>query len=68
MQDGQAGLGHPLWRGGGWWGVATVEGGLEGRVERVFKGTYITYSPIPGKPPVCFGLCISLPKTLTPKL
>ena len=36
MGDGQAGLGHPPWRGGG--GGGQAEACLQGRVEGVFKG------------------------------
>ena len=39
MRDGQAGLGHPPWRGGGGWGVGGGGGGgWGGRLEEgVFK-------------------------------
>ena len=37
MRDGQAGLGHPPWRGGGG-GGGGVEACLQGGVEGVFKG------------------------------
>ena len=37
MRDGQAGLGHPPWRGGGV-GDGQLEACLQGGVEGVFKG------------------------------
>ena len=39
MPDGQAGLGHPTWQGGGGgWGGGRLEACLQGGVEGVFKG------------------------------
>ena len=42
MRDGQAGLGHPPWRGGGVRGLATAEAGLRrgtrGGLKRDLKG------------------------------
>ena len=37
MRDGQAGLGHPPWRGGG--GVGQLEACLQGGVEGFLKGS-----------------------------
>ena len=39
MRDGQAGLGHPPWRGGGGGDVARLAACLQGRVEGVLKGS-----------------------------
>ena len=44
MRDGQAGLGHPPWRGGGV-GLAAAEVGLQGGVEGFSKGCLGEFLP-----------------------
>ena len=48
MRDGQAGLGHPPWRGGGGVGLATVEACLQ--------GSSLTAAQLPqSSPTTCFS-------------